>query len=135
MERSTASLIMLGDNKFQLYHYKSEKELERIVIHHSAEIFGENTFYLDLKKKITSISGISGIPDGFLIDFENNKFYIIEIELSTHEIVGHISNQLIRFKAAMTNINVRAQLARDAYERILEENPGLNGKIDLKGMS
>lgn len=132
MEKDSAPLIVSGNNKFQLYNYKSEKELEKIAIHHYKEIFGKNTFYLNLKKKIASTKGTSGIPDGFLIDFENNKFYIVEIELSTHEIVSHISNQLIRFKAAMTNQDARAQLAKAAYNKILEENSGSNKKIDFE---
>ncbi len=132
MDKDSAPLIISGDNKFQLYNYKSEKELEKIAIRHSKELFGKNTFYLDLKKKIASTKGTSGIPDGFLIDFENDKFYIIEIELSTHEIVSHISNQLIRFKVAMTNTDARAQLAKDAYNKILEEKSGSNKKIGLK---
>lgn len=125
-------VIITKDGKYYLHNYKSEAELERMIIEHSSEIFGKDALYLNLKKKIASMKGTSGIPDGFLIDFENNKFYIIEIELSVHEIVSHISNQLIRFKVAMNNADTKTQLTKDVYNKILEEKLCQNKKIDLK---
>lgn len=132
MRKESIPLIISGDDKFQHYSYKSEKELEKIAIQHSKEIFGRNTLYLDIKKRIASLKGISGIPDGFLIDFESDKFYLIEVELSAHEIVSHISNQLIRFKVAMNNADTRVQLAKGIYDKILEEKPYSSKEIDLK---
>ena len=118
----TIPLIIQNNNKFRLYTYKSEKELEDIVVQYATEIFGENSIYIDLKRKITSIKGISGVPDGFVLDFERKKLFIVEIELSSHDIIRHISNQLFRFKVAMNNLDLMNNLAQDFYEKILEDD-------------
>lgn len=126
METKGMPVLVSESGKFSLYIYRSENELENLAIGHSNEIFGKNTFYFDVKKKLVSRKGISGIPDGFLIDFENNKFYIVEIELSAHDIVRHISNQLIRFKVAMNNSIMRMEMAKDFYNKISKERPDIN---------
>lgn len=118
-----APLIVSESSKFSLHNYKTEKELEKLAVGHSKDIFGKSSVYLDIKKKIVSKKGISGIPDGFLIDFESSKFYIVEVELSDHDIVRHISNQLIRFKAAMGNSAMRAGMTKEFYGKILKEQP------------
>lgn len=105
-------LIVSDNNKYRLYRYKSEEELEKIAARHSKEIFGEDTAYFDIKKKMTSIKGISGIPDGFMIDFKRDKCYVIEVELSTHDIIRHIANQIFRFKVALNNNTGREELAK-----------------------
>lgn len=121
MKKEGTTLILSGDNKFRLYSYKSEKELENIASKHTKEIFGDETIFLDIKKKVTSAEGISGIPDGFLIDFKNNKFYIIEFELSTHDVVSHISNQVTRFRIAVNNISTREDLAKEFHNKIVTD--------------
>lgn len=129
MQKDGVSIIVSGDSKFQLHNYKSEEELENLAMKHSKEIFGEDVIYIDSKKKMTSKEGISGIPDGFLLDFKHNKFYIVEVELSTHDIVGHISNQIIRFKIAMNNGDTHAQLANEFYDKILRERLKSNASL------
>lgn len=115
-------LIIQNNNKFHLHSYQSEKELENIVTQYTKDIFGKNSVYIDLKRKITSTKGISGIPDGFVLDFERNKLFIVEVELSSHDIIRHISNQLIRFKVAMNNPDLKETLAQDFHKKILENN-------------
>lgn len=115
-------LIIQNNNKFNLHSYQSEKELENIVTQYTQDIFGKNSVYIDLKRKITSTKGISGIPDGFVLDFERNKLFIVEVELSSHDIIRHISNQLIRFKVAMNNPNLKETLAQDFHKKILENH-------------
>ncbi len=50
--------------------------------------FGENTIFIDAKKKIDSKNIDATIPDGFLFDLsypENPEFYHVEIELAKHD--------------------------------------------------
>lgn len=122
MEKEGTPLIVSDNNKYRLHRYKSEEELEKIAIKHATEIFGEDTTYLDIKKKMTSIKGISGIPDGFMIDFKRAKCYIIEVELSTHDIIRHIANQIFRFKVALNNNTGREELAKAFYDKLVEDN-------------
>ncbi len=132
MEKEGIPLIISETGKFRLYDYPSERDLEKRVVEHSKEIFGKSTIYLDVKKRVTSKGGISGIPDGFLIDLENSKFYIIEVELSAHDIVGHISNQIVRFKAAMGNADSRMQLAKELHKKLLDGKQETGEVYDIK---
>lgn len=90
--------ILVGNKNFLLYEYTNEAEFERDVVNNSQEIFGENTVYIDTKKKIGDV--IISIPDGYLIDFtfsESPRLYMIENELVIHDAYKHIGQQLLRF--------------------------------------
>jgi hypothetical protein len=90
---------IISDNKtYRHYEYTIEKEFEQIVVEKSKQIFGNNTVYIDIKKKIGD--SIITIPDGYLIDFsfaEKPRLYIIENEISTHDPYKHIGSQLLKF--------------------------------------
>lgn len=90
--------ILYKNKKFSLYEYDDETEFERDVVTNSKEIFGENTIYIDVKKKIGD--SIISIPDGYLIDLTFNnapKLYMIENELVVHDAYRHIGQQLLKF--------------------------------------
>lgn len=83
---------------YQYHEYANESEFERVVVEQHKHIFGENTIYIDIKKRIGD--SIMSIPDGYLIDltFENDpRLYIIENELSIHDPYKHIGSQLLKF--------------------------------------
>lgn len=90
--------ILYKNKKFSLYEYDNETEFEKDVVTNSKEIFGDNTIYIDVKKKIGD--SIISIPDGYLIDltFNNSpKLYMIENELVVHDAYRHIGQQLLKF--------------------------------------
>ena len=101
---------LIAENKtYKYYEYTNEAEFEKAIVDHSNQIFGRNTVYIDIKKKIGD--NIVTIPDGYLIDFsfaEKPRLYIIENEISTHDPYKHIGSQLLRFgisyKASGRNI-------------------------------
>jgi len=97
--------ILVKDQEFVLTSFQNEAELEKIVIQHYTKIFGENTYYFDLKKGIKHKKGdILTIPDGYLLRFNSEpSLTIIENELSTHDIVTHIGVQFIKFNSALTD--------------------------------
>jgi predicted small metal-binding protein len=94
-ERTT--VILIDGVKYRLMSYKNEEELEEIVKEHTKEIFGVGSIYFDIKSRMISGNEIMSEPDGYLIDFLNDTFWIVEIELSTHDLYGHIVEQLTRF--------------------------------------
>jgi len=86
------------DITFPLHEYETEKEYEKQIVKHAKEIFGPNSIYIDIKKKIGD--EIASIPDGYLIDFyfeKTPKLYIIEIELESHDPYRHIGQQMLKF--------------------------------------
>ena len=60
--------IIYNGNLFTVYKYANEKEFEIQIIEHAKEIFGPDSLYIDIKKRIGE-DNIVTIPDGYLIDF------------------------------------------------------------------
>lgn len=46
--------IINGNKKYLEYNYKKESEFEQDVIKNSKELFGKNTYYIDVKKLLKS---------------------------------------------------------------------------------
>jgi len=103
IRKEEVQVIVTKDGKYGLYNYKSEAELEKMIVEHSSEIFGEDTHYFDIKKKIKSKAGFGTIPDGYVIDFKKKKLYIVEVELIKHDLRRHIRPQIIDFIQALDN--------------------------------
>ena len=102
--------IIYNDKLFVLHEYSKESEFEKHIITYANEIFGSNSVYIDIKKRIGE-DNIVTIPDGYLIDFSfelDPRLYIIENELVTHDPYKHIGQQLLKFaisyKASGRNI-------------------------------
>ena len=83
---------------YKYYEYPNEAEFESEVVKQASYIFGKQTIYIDIKKRIGR--DILTIPDGYLIDLsfsDDPRLYIIENELSTHDpydISAHKSSNL-----------------------------------------
>ncbi|MFC2166896.1 hypothetical protein ACFLQZ_02915 [Acidobacteriota bacterium] len=91
--------LVYGDKLFTQYEYVNESEFEELIIENADEIFGKNSVYIDIKKKIGQ-DNILTIPDGYLLDFSFEKdprLYIIENELARHDPYKHIGQQLLKF--------------------------------------
>lgn len=93
---------IIQDNiEYTEYEYKDEEEFEKDIIKNSKKVFGKNTYYIDMKKLIKNKNNKDGtIPDGYLLDFTYEKeprLYIIENELKSHSIKGHIAPQIAKF--------------------------------------
>jgi len=88
------SHILLKDKKYSILSFDSEDDFEKAVIENSSFLFGKDTVYIDVKKKVGKKNKYhKGIPDGYLIDFFDAKspqLYFIENELDKHDVYGHI---------------------------------------------
>lgn len=115
--------------KYLPYQYKDELELENLVRKHIDFIFGNNSLFFE-KNKIKSGAGIGSIPDGFvLLPFEQ-KWYIIEVELSQHHLYEHIVPQISKFYSAIKDPITKRKLI-DAFDEEIESNPNLNYKYKI----
>ena len=99
------SNILIDGNRYDFLDYESEDEFEKDVVANSKVLFGQETVYLDIKRRIGEKASYNkGIPDGYLIDFSDIKhpqLYFVENELASHDLYGHISNQISRFIASI----------------------------------
>lgn len=90
--------LLLNNAVYDPHEYPSEKEFEEVIVAQSANIFGTDSIYVDIKKRIGD--SIVTIPDGYLIDFSfpaDPRLYIIENELAKHDPYKHIGSQILKF--------------------------------------
>jgi len=97
--------IILKNSEYSLYDFDNEAELEKAVIENQKYLFGKDSFYIDVKKKIGR-DNHRGIPDAFLIDFYDVKkpqLYIVENEIASHNIYSNITEQIARFSTSIAS--------------------------------
>lgn len=114
-------LILNKDKKYIEFWYELEKDYEKEIEDNSDHIFGSKAVYIPYKRKINTRNLGGTIPDGFLIDFSdesNPEFYIVEIELSTHDFYSHIFPQITKFFAFFRNQISKSELIRKIFEII-----------------
>ncbi len=114
--------------------YNLETEFEKLVVENSKIFFGENTIFVDAKKKIDNNSFGGVIPDGFLFDFSDKKnpeFYLVEVELVKHNFFGHIFPQITKFFAFFKNPSSQGKLIEKLYS-IFENDEELQQELKNK---
>lgn len=109
---SKNEILIIDGVEYSLWSPRKEDELEKSAKYHSKNIFGPDSVYFDVKKKIATSVGLQTVPDAYLIDFTNKKFYLIEIELSSHPEYDHINKQIGRFIGALESHKTRQKIAR-----------------------
>jgi len=114
-------ILMKDGIKYLLYQYKDESELEEYVKKHIKFIFGDGSLFFE-KTKIKSRAGIGSIPDGFVLQIHNQKWYVLEIELAQHPLYEHIVPQISKFYSGIKNHTTRKKLIDAFYEEI-KSNP------------
>ena len=80
--------------------YTKESDFERMIVSNAETIFGSEGIYFDIKKLIGTPKKGATIPDGYFLDltFHNDpKLYLVEVELNSHDVYGHIGEQILRF--------------------------------------
>lgn len=121
-------MVLIVDGvEYDEYSYSNEQELEESLKCHAKDMFGENSVFFE-KQRLKSLAGMGSIPDGFVVDFANKCFYVVEVELSSHDVYQHIVNQLTRFINGMRNPKTHKRLVGSIYEEI-KDHPELRREI------
>jgi hypothetical protein len=121
--------IILKNNEYSLYDFDNEAEFEKAVIENQKYLFGKDSIYIDVKRRIGR-DNHRGIPDAFLIDFYDTKkpqLYIVENEVASHDIYSHISEQVVRFG---TSTITSANQIRDMLINAIENEPETKKDIE-----
>jgi predicted transport protein len=109
--------IVIDNITYGLITPRDEETMEKSIQENSHHIFGENSFYFDVKKVIRSKAGIASIPDGYVILLEPNpKWCIIEVELASHPLYEHLIPQLSKFNRGIADTQTRKKLVEILYE-------------------
>ncbi len=108
--------LLIDGVRYRLWTPKDEAALEDIVKEHAKDIFGEDSIYFDIKRKIRSPAGIGSIPDGYAITFgDTPRWYIVEVELSSHPLYEHIVPQMTKFSMAINDLNTQKAIVDAMY--------------------
>jgi hypothetical protein len=93
------SLIWTKNGPYRRVDFGSEADLEASILEVRKDLFGDDRFYLNIKKKIGAKGGLRNIPDGYLLDLSSRKprLYVVENELASHEPLRHIAVQILEF--------------------------------------
>jgi len=114
-------MLLLKDGvKYFTYEYASEEELEQIIIEHYKEIFGASTIYFD-RQTMKTQTGIEARNDGIILATDQNRWYILEVELSKHPLHEHIIPQITRFSIAYEEAGTRKRIVNTLYNAIRQD--------------
>lgn len=117
----TEDIILMDNVVYNIVNFDNEvQEFEPLVIEHIKDIFGKDAkFYL--KRAIKTLANNRSIPDGFVIDVKNNKWYILELKLLCDDAINRISRQIVNYKNAVSNLRTKKEI----YEAIDEPSQEL----------
>jgi hypothetical protein len=121
--------IYTNDTLFEKFSYSNENDFENIVVELSDQIFGPNTIYLNIKKKIKG-NNIGVIPDGYLIDMTisgDPKLYVIENEIVSHDPFKHIGIQMLKFVTSFDDEKIKI---RDNIMGEISNNPNYLERLE-----
>ncbi|HUP25409.1 MAG TPA: hypothetical protein VNB06_21030 [Thermoanaerobaculia bacterium] len=113
-------MLILEGRRFIESTFVSEEELEQVVVDHAELIFGPSAIYFP-KKLISTADGAGTVPDGYVIDVAESRWYIVEAELDRHGVWRHIAPQVAKQIIAATNPASRQLLVDLAVTRLKEE--------------
>ncbi|MEM4713389.1 MAG: hypothetical protein QXQ61_02440 [Candidatus Bathyarchaeia archaeon] len=127
------SMLVVDGIKYKLWKPKDEeREFHPIVKEHFKQIFGEDSIYFDIKYKLTSKSGITAIPDAYVITLSKPyAWYIVENELSDHPVYSHIVPQITKFIDSVEEFETQKEI-RDILDREVNEDKVLKALIEKK---
>ena len=115
---------MIFDKNGKVYskvEFSNEDEIENIVIKNFKLLFGDYSILLE-KSLISTSSGKGTIPDGIIIDFQENKWYILEVERGLHGTWEHIAPQISKQITAMENMDTKVKIAENCINKINKNN-------------
>ncbi|REJ93507.1 MAG: hypothetical protein DWQ34_05600 [Planctomycetota bacterium] len=113
-------MLIIDDRKFVLTKFDNEDELERVVIANAEYIFGPSSIYFP-KSLIKTADGAGTIPDGYVIDLDGRRWYIVEAEVSQHSVWNHIAPQVAKQIIAANNPVTKQQLIEIAIDRVRDD--------------
>ena len=113
-------MLIIDDRKFVLTKFDTEDELEGVVVANAEYIFGPASIYLP-KSLIRTADGTGTIPDGYAIDLDGRRWYIVEAEVSQHSVWSHIAPQVAKQIIAANNPVTKQKLIETVIDRVRDD--------------
>ena len=119
-EQPHGRVLLVGNEVFKLYRYRREEELENRVSELVRFIFGPETVYFDIRQRMKSKAKRINVTDGILLQLkkEKSKLWIVEHELSSHDLYLHVQPQIMGFIRSLRNPQTLRNVQLALYEEI-----------------
>lgn len=114
-------MLVSKKNRYIQAAFDSEAEIEQVVTENAPYIFGANSIYFP-KSLIKTAEGVGTIPDGFVIDLAERRWFVVEAETSKHSVWGHIAPQVAKQVVAASQPATKKMLVNLAVKRA-QQNP------------
>ena len=89
--------------------FETEGEVEKVVVNNFKLLFGDYSILLP-KSLIRTSGGRGTIPDGIIIDFKGNRWFIMEVERGVHDTWEHIAKQIGKQLVAVMNRDTKNKI-------------------------
>ncbi len=110
--------MLVGDKEVYVEAaFDNEEEIERVVLNNAEALFGSSSLYLP-KSSISTLGGRTTVPDGFVINFQTDQWYIVEAERGVHGTWEHIAPQISAQLAALQRPETRERILKSALAMI-----------------
>ncbi|MCK4353379.1 winged helix-turn-helix domain-containing protein [candidate division WOR-3 bacterium] len=84
-------------------------KFEPMIKNYVKDIFGPACIYF-AKRGMESLAGNRSIPDGFVVDFKNKEWYIVELKLLGDDAIRRIAGQIVNYKNAVRNPKTQKEI-------------------------
>ena len=118
--------VFLNGQEYEQVVYDEETGFEALIAANSETLFGNEAIYIDVKQRIGSGPLGGTIPDGMLLDLadlDNPEFYLVEVELQSHDFYRHIFPQITKFFAFFRNASSRQKLTEQIFSIFKADSP------------
>ncbi len=126
-------MIVFDGRRFIEATFVNEDEIEQVVFENAEYIFGADSILLP-KSIIRSADGFGTIPDGYAIDFATRRWFIVEVELSSHPVWTHIVRQVSQQIVASMQPGSRELIIGIVVDRIRKDDTLKNHILELLGV-
>ena len=113
----TDKILVMDGIEYWPSEYDEEGDMEDDVSINIKRLFGSDSI-LVRKLKIKPPEGSGRIPDMYVLTFNPNRLYVIEVERIVHSIPDHITPQISGFYRIMSDHAARSELVKKIYDFI-----------------
>lgn len=114
-------MVLVKDGvRYSLHDYVSEEELAQMVIEHYKDIFGVDSLFFAPQTMKTQ-TRIEARNDGVILALNQNRWYILEVELAKHPLHKHIIPQITEFSIAYEETSTRKKIVNTLYTAIRQD--------------
>jgi hypothetical protein len=114
-------MIILEDKKLIESKFTNEQEVEDLIVANSEHFFGPSSIFVS-KMKIETKDHFGTVPDGFAVDLSTRIWYIVEAELSHHNVWTHIAPQVTKQLLAAGRPETRQLLTEILIEMVTQDS-------------